>query len=82
LQKAVAALTPGGTLAIQDFFLNDNGVSPPGVAMFSVHMLAVTPRGRGYYHREVARWLEEARLSPPLHPQSSPEASMLVAEKR
>jgi predicted O-methyltransferase YrrM len=82
LQKAMAALNAGGTLAIQDFFLNDDGTSPLGAAMFSVHMLAVTPRGRAYYRREVARWLEEAGLSPPLHLQSSPEASILLAHKK
>ena len=48
IAKAVAALTPGGTLAIQDFYLNADGASPTGAAMFGVHMLAVTPRGRAY----------------------------------
>jgi hypothetical protein len=82
LAKAVAALTPGGRVAVQDFFLNDDGITPPGAAMFSVHMLAVTPRGRSYYHREVAQWLQEAGLSAPEHLQSSPDASILVARKR
>jgi ubiquinone/menaquinone biosynthesis C-methylase UbiE len=82
LKKAIQALTPGGTLAVQDFFLNDDGCTPPGAAMFSVHMLAVTPRGRGYYHSEVALWLEEAGLSPPLRLQSSPDAGILVAQRK
>ena len=43
ISKAVAALNPGGTLAIQDFYLNPDGASPTGAAMFGVHMLAVTP---------------------------------------
>jgi len=82
LKKVVDALVPGGTVAIQDFYLNDDGVCPPGAAMFSVHMLAVTPRGRAYYHKEVAQWLEEAGLDPPVHLKSSPEASILVARKK
>jgi hypothetical protein len=81
IRKAVEALAPGGTLAIQDFFLNPDGMSPPGAAMFSVHMLAVTPRGRSYTRGEVAKWLEEAGLGAPVHLQSSPDASILVSRK-
>jgi predicted O-methyltransferase YrrM len=82
IAKTVQALNPGGRLAIQDFFLNDDGYTPPGAAMFCAHMLAVTPRGRSYYHREVAEWLEEAGLTPPQHIPSSPDASILVARKK
>jgi hypothetical protein len=79
--KAVAALNPGGTLAIQDFFLNPDGCTPPAAAMFGVHMLAVTPRGRAYTYGEVAQWMKEAGLSEPSHLVSSPEASILIAKK-
>jgi hypothetical protein len=82
INKAVKALTPGGTLAIQDFFLNDDGYSPTGAAMFSVHMLALTPEGRSYFRREVALWLEEAGLSPPEYIQTGPDTSVLLAKKR
>jgi predicted O-methyltransferase YrrM len=80
--KAVAALNPGGVLAIQDFYLDADGASPPGAAMFGVHMLAVTPRGRAYTHGEVAEWLQEAGLSAPEFIQSGMDASILVARKR
>jgi hypothetical protein len=82
IEKTVEALTSGGTLAIQDFFLNDDGCTPVGAAMFSVHMLAVTPQGRSYSHSEVAEWLREAGLTEPRHIVSSPDASMLVARKK
>jgi len=82
LTKAIQALTPGGILAIQDFYLNDDGYSPPGAAMFAVHMLAVTPGGRAYKHQEVAEWLVEAGLTIPQYHQTSPEAGFLVAKKR
>ena len=82
IKKAVAALIPGGRLAIQDFFLNPDGYTPPGAAMFGVHMLAVTPRGRAYTYGEVAEWLQEAGLTAPEHLQTSPEASVLVAMKK
>jgi predicted O-methyltransferase YrrM len=81
--KAVQALNPGGTLAIQDFFLNPDGASPPGAAMFGVHMLAVTPRGRAYTHGEVAQWLAAAGLGTPEHVQyGGGDASILVAPKK
>lgn len=82
IKKAVAALVSGGRLAIQDFYLNPDGCSPPGAAMFGVHMLAVTPRGRAYTYDEVAQWLQEAGLMAPEHLQTSPEASVLVAKKK
>jgi ribosomal protein L11 methylase PrmA len=82
IAKAVAALTAGGTLAIQDFYLNPDGASPTGPAMFGVHMLAVTPRGRAYTHGEVGEWMQEAGLTKPEFMQSGMDASILVAKKR
>jgi 3-hydroxy-5-methyl-1-naphthoate 3-O-methyltransferase len=81
IAKAVAALNPGGTLAIQDFYLNPDGASPTGAAMFGVHMLAVTPRGRAYTHNEVAAWMQAAGLTAPEFMVSGMDASILVAKK-
>ncbi|MFZ5448499.1 MAG: methyltransferase [Thermodesulfobacteriota bacterium] len=81
IAKALAALNSGGRLAIQDFYLNPDGASPTGAAMFGVHMLAVTPRGRAYTHGEVAEWMQEAGLSKPEYMQSGMDASILVAKK-
>jgi hypothetical protein len=82
IAKAVAALNPGGTLAIQDFYLNPDGFSPTGAAMFGVHMLAVTPQGRAYTFGEVAEWMQEAGLAAPEFTQSGMDASILVAKKK
>jgi hypothetical protein len=82
IKKSVAALVSGGRLAIQDFYLNPDGYTPPGAAMFGVHMLAVTPRGRAYTYGEVAEWLQEEGLTTPEHLQTSPEASVLVGRKK
>lgn len=82
IAKAVAALNPGGVLGIQDFYLNPDGASPTGPAMFGVHMLAVTPRGRAYTHTEVAAWMQAAGLAAPEFIVSGMDASILVAKKR
>jgi len=81
LAKAVQALTPGGTLAVQDFFLHDDGCTPAEAAFFSVHMLAVTPGGRAYRHREAAQWLVELGLPSPRHFETSPHTSVILARK-
>jgi hypothetical protein len=82
IAKAVAALKVGGTLAIQDFYLNADGASPTGAAMFGVHMLAVTPRGRAYTSGEVAAWMQEAGLTKPEFMETGMDASILLAKKR
>jgi len=82
IQRALKALVPGGTLAVQDFFLNPDGCTPPGAAMFGVHMLAVTPRGRAFTYGEVAEWLQEEGLSAPEQIPTSPDAGVLVGQKR
>lgn len=81
IAKAVAALAPGGRLAIQEFYLNPDGASPTGAAMFGVHMLAVTPHGRAYTYGEVAEWMQEAGLTKPEYIQSGMDVSILVAKK-
>lgn len=81
IAKSVAALNPGGQVAIQEFFLNDDGISPLEAALFSVHMLAVTPGGRSYTYREVAEMLAQAGLKEPWHRPTSPQTGILVARK-
>jgi hypothetical protein len=82
IDKAVKALNSGGQVVIQDFFLNDDQVTPLEAALFSVHMLAVTPGGRAYTHREVAAMMEQAGLKPPEHQTTSPQTSMLIGRKK
>ena len=48
LKKAHAALNPGGQVIILEFVPNDDRVSPPGAAMFSLTMLGNTPQGDAY----------------------------------
>jgi cyclopropane fatty-acyl-phospholipid synthase-like methyltransferase len=82
INKSVAALNPGGQMVLQDFLLNDDRISPVEAALFSVHMLAVTPGGRAYAYREVAAMMESAGLSPPEHKPTSPQTSILIGRKK
>ena len=48
LKKVHAALTPGGRAVTVGFIPNDDRISPPAPAAFSLSMLAITPGGEAY----------------------------------
>jgi ubiquinone/menaquinone biosynthesis C-methylase UbiE len=53
LRKVRKSVSPGGRVAVQEFLLEESGTFPPGPAFFSVHMVAVTERGKAYTSREI-----------------------------
>ena len=53
LEKAVAALDPGGLILVQEFILDDSMDSPLYPALFSMNMLLGTPDGRAYSQSEL-----------------------------
>ena len=62
LKKAHAALNPGGQVIILEFVPNDDRVSPPIPAMFSLTMLGSTPKGDAYTLAEYAAMCRNAGL--------------------
>lgn len=60
LKKVKGSLKPGGTAATLEFVPNDDRVSPPMAAGFSMTMLASTPSGDAYTFRELASIYERA----------------------
>ena len=52
LRRVRAALKPDGRVATLEFVPNDDRVSPPGAATFSLVMLASTPAGDAYTFAE------------------------------
>src|SRR5579884_2876514 len=60
LKKAHAALQPGGRVAVLEFVPNDDRVSPPAPAMFSMVMLAGTPSGDAYTFPEFQQMFKNA----------------------
>ena len=53
LRRVHAALAPGGRAAILEFVPNDDRVSPPQAASFSMMMLGMTPAGDAYTFKEL-----------------------------
>lgn len=63
-RRALAALTPGGRLIIQDAFLHDReGLFPAEASLFAVSMLLFTEGGNTYSSLETAQWLRESGFS-------------------
>jgi SAM-dependent methyltransferase len=60
LKKVRAALRPGGRASALEFVPNDDRVSPPIPAAFSLVMLAGTKGGDAYTYRELDRMLCDA----------------------
>jgi 2-polyprenyl-3-methyl-5-hydroxy-6-metoxy-1,4-benzoquinol methylase len=82
LKKAHAALNPGGQVIILEFVPNDDRVSPPIPAMFSLTMLANTPKGNAYTLAEYATMCRNAGLEAPrLVPLEPMPQSLVVARK-
>ena len=59
-KKIRVALAPGGRIAIVEFVPNDDRVTPPTAAAFSLMMLAGTPEGDAYTFREYQEMLKAA----------------------
>ncbi len=63
LRKVHASLRPGGVAATLDFVPNEDRVSPPMPAAFSMTMLASTPAGDAYTLSELTAMYKEAGFS-------------------
>lgn len=60
LRKVRSSMSPMGRVAVQEFLLDEGKTSPPGPALFSLHMVAVTEGGRSYTAEEIAVMLSTA----------------------
>lgn len=60
LRKVAAALNPGGRAVILEFVPNDDRVSPPMPAAFSLMMLSGTPAGDAYTLTELRGMTDDA----------------------
>jgi 2-polyprenyl-3-methyl-5-hydroxy-6-metoxy-1,4-benzoquinol methylase len=60
LKKLSSAMNPRSHLVILEFVPNDDRISPPAPALFSVTMLSNTPAGDAYTFAELARMCAQA----------------------
>ena len=63
LKKIRQAMTPGGTIAIAEFVPNEDRVSPPIAASFSLQMLGATDGGEAYTFSDLDAMLAAAGFS-------------------
>jgi len=77
LERARAALSAGGRVAVLEPVPDEDRATPPEPAAFDLVMLATTPSGEAYTLREYGGMFAAAGLSPPVHHQI-PDAPQLV----
>lgn len=82
LSKVRAALKPGGRAVILEFVPNEDRVSPPVAAGFSLTMLVGTPGGDAYTFSELQRMLKNAGFrSGELHPLPPTYFTVVIGQK-
>jgi len=82
LRKVRAALADGGRAVTLEFVPNDDRVTPPDAAGFSVMMLTSTPAGDAYTFAELERMFANAGFShSTLHPLPPTIQQVIVSEK-
>jgi SAM-dependent methyltransferase len=59
-KKVCGALNPGGRIAVSDFIMDDNRISPAFGAFFSINMLVNTASGDTYTESEIKEWMTRA----------------------
>ncbi len=80
LRKIRAALAPGGIAVTLDFIPNDDRVSPPRAAAFSMMMLGMTPGGDAYTFSEYDRMFRNAGFSSnELRPMQISDHSLIIS---
>jgi len=82
LAKCKQALKPGGYVAIIEFVPNDDRISPPVSACFSMTMLATTPSGDAYTLREFNQMLAAAGFDTPEAYPLPPAEHLMIVSKR
>ncbi|KXK02370.1 MAG: type 12 methyltransferase [Acidobacteria bacterium OLB17] len=78
MSKVHRALKPDGRAMTLEFVPNEDRVSPPGEALFSLIMLAATPSGDAYTFNELKKMFEEAGFGNNTHIPMPPTPQHLI----
>lgn len=81
LKKIAAALSSGGRIVVLEFVPNDDRVTPPMAAQFSLSMLAGTPSGDAYTFPDLRGMLGDAGFSQVVRHLLQGPQTVLVARK-
>ncbi|MBK9215932.1 MAG: class I SAM-dependent methyltransferase [Chloracidobacterium sp.] len=82
MKKVNTALRPDGKAITLEFIPNDDRVSPPAEALFSLVMLAATPAGDAYTFKELTIIFEDAGFSKNLQIPLPPTPQHLVISEK
>jgi SAM-dependent methyltransferase len=81
VRRCRRALSPGGQLALHDFFLDRDRTRPRRGAVFALHMLVVTDGGRTYSYQEIEEVLAECGFTGVSHAQASEQSGLVTGIK-
>jgi ubiquinone/menaquinone biosynthesis C-methylase UbiE len=82
LKKIYSSLNEGGVVVTLEFVPDENRVTPPPAAVFSMVMLATTPSGDAYTHSEFERMFADAGFtSTELHELPPTPERVLISRK-
>lgn len=82
LRRVHSALRPGGRVVIVEFVPNEDRVTPPPAALFSLVMLGTTPEGDAYTFSEYQQMLSDAGFrDATLHPLLPTAESAVLATR-
>jgi hypothetical protein len=81
VKKTFDALAPGGTIAIQEFLVNDTRTGPPNGLIFAVNMLIATDTGDTWSFNEIATWLRDAGFENARTIDSPGPSPLILAER-
>jgi ubiquinone/menaquinone biosynthesis C-methylase UbiE len=82
LRKVHAALADNGQAVTLEFVPDENRIAPPATAIFSLTMLASTPRGDAYTFHEFARIFQNAGFSKSEIHQLPPTPSQAIISQK
>jgi predicted O-methyltransferase YrrM len=83
VRRCAAALTPGGSLGLKDFFVDVGGSGPAcWNHLFAVNMLVATEGGDCYPVESVERWCATAGLHPAQRIRLTERTTLLIARAR